>query len=177
MLRQPAYSSTGSSTRAIRTRPRPWASTRTTSLSPSPASLAAPIGIVICCVLEARERPGVRVVVPFACFASVAIGKGRDNGERTVPMSSNACPTLDDAGASTQRAIIDLVMTAKEMLLQRAPLFTESQATAALRVVEAQAELASYFEQEAQLSSDELDAREDAWAQSNAREAIREEPW
>ena len=68
-------------------------------------------------------------------------------------------------------------MTAKEMLLQRAPLFTESQATAALRVVEAQAELAAYFDDEVKLSNKELDAREDAWAELNAREAIREEPW
>lgn len=68
-------------------------------------------------------------------------------------------------------------MTAKEKLLERAPDFTEAEATAALRVVEAQAELAHYFDEEAKLSSEALDARERAWAETNAREAIREESW
>jgi hypothetical protein len=68
-------------------------------------------------------------------------------------------------------------MTAKEKLLERAPGFTEAEATAALRVVDAQAELARYFDEEAKLSSDAVDEREDAWAEANAREAIREEPW
>jgi hypothetical protein len=68
-------------------------------------------------------------------------------------------------------------MTAKEKLLAEAPGWTDAQATAALRVVEAQAELEAYFEAEASLSPDELDAREDVWAEQNAREAIREEPW
>ena len=68
-------------------------------------------------------------------------------------------------------------MTAKEKLLERAPLFTEAQATAALRVVETHAELAAYFDEEAKLSRDELNKREDAWAETNAREAVREEPW
>jgi hypothetical protein len=68
-------------------------------------------------------------------------------------------------------------MTAKERLLERAPDFTEAEATAALRVVEAQAELARYFDKEAKLSTDTLDKRENTWAETNAREAIREEPW
>jgi hypothetical protein len=67
-------------------------------------------------------------------------------------------------------------MTAKERLLERAPDFTEAEATAALRVVEAQAELARYFDEEATLSSETLDERERAWAEGNAREAIRQEP-
>jgi hypothetical protein len=68
-------------------------------------------------------------------------------------------------------------MTAKEQLLERAPGFTEAEATAALRVVDAQAELARYFDEEAGLSSDALEKREGGWAEANAREAIREEPW
>lgn len=68
-------------------------------------------------------------------------------------------------------------MTAREKLLERAPAFTEAEATAALRVVEAQAELAHYFDEEAELSGDVLDERERAWAEANAREAIREESW
>jgi hypothetical protein len=68
-------------------------------------------------------------------------------------------------------------MTAKEKLLERAPGFTEAEATAALRVVDAQAELARYFNEEAKLSDEVLDERENAWAEANAREAIREEPW
>lgn len=65
-------------------------------------------------------------------------------------------------------------MTAKEKSLAAAPGWTDAQATAALRVVEAQAELEAYFEAEANLSADELDAREDRWAERNAREAIRD---
>jgi hypothetical protein len=68
-------------------------------------------------------------------------------------------------------------MTAKEKLLERAPDFTEAEATAALRVVDAQAELARYFDEEAKLSSETVDERERAWAEANAREAIREESW
>jgi hypothetical protein len=68
-------------------------------------------------------------------------------------------------------------MTAKEKLLEEAPRWTDAQATAALRVVEAQAGLAAYLDEEEQLSTKELDAREDRWAEANAREAIREEPW
>ena len=68
-------------------------------------------------------------------------------------------------------------MTAKELLLAQAPSWTDAQATAALRVVQAQAELAAYLEDEAKLSPEELDNREDDWAQGNAREAIREERW
>ncbi|MGA8354001.1 MAG: hypothetical protein WB698_07540 [Solirubrobacteraceae bacterium] len=68
-------------------------------------------------------------------------------------------------------------MTAKDTLLERAPLFTEAQATAALRAVEAQAELADYLDEEAKLSDEALEMRERAWAETNVREAVREEPW
>ena len=68
-------------------------------------------------------------------------------------------------------------MTAKEKLLERAPRLSEVQAEAALRVIEAQIELAEYFEEESKLSAEELKAREDRWAEANAREMIREEPW
>ncbi|HXM86424.1 MAG TPA: hypothetical protein VN889_02210 [Solirubrobacteraceae bacterium] len=68
-------------------------------------------------------------------------------------------------------------MTAKEELLERVPGFTEAEATAALRVVEAQAELARYFDEEAKCSDDAVDGLENAWAEANAREAIREESW
>ncbi len=67
-------------------------------------------------------------------------------------------------------------MTAKEKLLEEAPRWTDAQATAALPVVEAQSGLATYFDEE-ERSVEELDAREDRWAEANAREAIREEPW
>jgi|GEM_PF-1402164 len=69
------------------------------------------------------------------------------------------------------------VMTAKELLLKEASHWTDAQATAALRVVASQAELDTYLDEESRLSADELDAREDRWAEANAREAIREEPW
>lgn len=62
-------------------------------------------------------------------------------------------------------------VTAREKLLQQAPQWNDAQATAALRVVEAHDELASYLDAEA-LSADR---REDRWATANAREAIREE--
>lgn len=68
-------------------------------------------------------------------------------------------------------------MTAKEMLLERAPHWSEAQAIAALRVVEAQSELAKYLHAEAKLTPSERKAREDRFAEANAREAIREEPW
>lgn len=61
-------------------------------------------------------------------------------------------------------------MTAKEKLLQQAPQWNDAQATAALRVVEAHHELASYLDEEAP-------STEDRWATANAREAIREERW
>lgn len=70
-----------------------------------------------------------------------------------------------------------MMMTAKEKLLAVAPSWTEAEATAALRVVEAHAQLAAYLDEEAQLSSEELDAREDAWAEQNARDTVREERW
>ena len=64
-------------------------------------------------------------------------------------------------------------VTAKETLLQQAPQWNDAQATAALRVVEAHDELATYLD--AQVPS--ADEREDRWATENAREAIREERW
>jgi hypothetical protein len=68
-------------------------------------------------------------------------------------------------------------VTAKEQLLERAPELTEAQAEAVLRVLKAQDELEAYFEKEAGLSDEESAAREDLWAEANAREAVREEPW
>lgn len=64
-------------------------------------------------------------------------------------------------------------VTAKDELLQQVPRWNDAQATAALRVVEAHDELASYLDQ--QVPSD--DERGDRWATENAREAIREERW
>jgi hypothetical protein len=64
-------------------------------------------------------------------------------------------------------------MTAKEKLLQQAPQWNDAQATAALRVVEAHDELASYLDEKAPSTEE----REDRWAAANAREAIREERW
>jgi hypothetical protein len=68
-------------------------------------------------------------------------------------------------------------VTAKEKLLERAPELTEVQAEAMLRVLKAQDELEAYFDAEAKLSDEEIAASEDRWAEANAREAIREEPW
>lgn len=68
-------------------------------------------------------------------------------------------------------------VTAKEKLLERAPELTEVQAEAMLRVLKAQDELEAYFEAEAKLSDEEIAAREDRWAEANARDAVREEPW
>ena len=68
-------------------------------------------------------------------------------------------------------------MTAKEKLLEEAPGWADAQATAALRAVETHGGLAAYFDDEAKLSADELDRREDRWAEANAREAVRGEPW
>jgi hypothetical protein len=68
-------------------------------------------------------------------------------------------------------------MTAKELLLEQAPSWSDAQATAALRVVESQTELATYLDEEASSSAEELDEHEDSWAQENAREAILDEPW
>jgi hypothetical protein len=64
-------------------------------------------------------------------------------------------------------------VTAKEKLLQQAPQWNDAQATAALRVVEAHHELASYLGEE----GPSADESEDRWATANAREAIREERW
>ncbi len=63
-------------------------------------------------------------------------------------------------------------MTAKDLLLEQAPSWSDAQATAALRVVAAQTALAAYLTDEANGSTEELDAREDCWAEASAREAI-----
>jgi hypothetical protein len=68
-------------------------------------------------------------------------------------------------------------MTAKEKLLAEAPRWTDAQATASLRVVAAHDALASYLDDERKRSAEELDAREDQWAEASARDAIREESW
>ena len=68
-------------------------------------------------------------------------------------------------------------MSAKEQLLRQAPDWSEAQATAALRVVDAQDELAKYFEAEAKLTPAEVEAREDCMAEANARALLREDPW
>ena len=68
-------------------------------------------------------------------------------------------------------------VSAKEKLLEQAPRWTDAQATAALRVDEAQAGLAAYLDEEMKLSSAELNTRENRWAEANACEAVREEPW
>lgn len=54
-------------------------------------------------------------------------------------------------------------------------MWSEAQAIAALRVVHAQDELAGYFEAKGKLTPAEQQACEDRWAETNAREAIREE--
>lgn len=68
-------------------------------------------------------------------------------------------------------------MTAKEQLLERVEGWTEAQAAAALRVVDAQSELSAFLDEESELSDAERDARDDRWAHAAAREAIRDEPW
>jgi hypothetical protein len=68
-------------------------------------------------------------------------------------------------------------MTAKEKLFEEAPGWTDAQAITALRAVETQTGLAAYFDEEAKLSAEELNGREDRWAEANAHEAVREEPW
>lgn len=68
-------------------------------------------------------------------------------------------------------------MTAKERVLELAPQWSEAQAAAALRVVQAQDELTEYFEAEAKLTPEQLQARDDRRAEANARALIREEPW
>jgi ketopantoate reductase len=87
-------------------------------------------------------------------------------------------PSATARDLSTRRPNANLgVVTAKEKLLEEAPRWTDAQATAALRVVEAQNGLAAYFDEEERSTEKDLDAREDRWAEANAREAIREEPW
>jgi hypothetical protein len=78
----------------------------------------------------------------------------------------------DSASGPNLRATIR-AMTAKEKLLQQAPQWNDAQATAALRVVEAHDELASYLDKK----PPSTDEHEDHWAMANAREAIREERW
>jgi hypothetical protein len=68
-------------------------------------------------------------------------------------------------------------MTAKELLLEQAPSWSDAQAAAALRAVASQTEMATYLDNEASCSAEELDEREDGWAKASAREAILEEPW
>jgi hypothetical protein len=68
-------------------------------------------------------------------------------------------------------------MTAKEKVLELAPKWSEAKATAVLRVVQAQDELAGYFAVEAKLTPAQLKARENRRARANARSLIREEPW
>jgi hypothetical protein len=75
LLKQPAYSSRRSSTRAIKTRPRPCALTCTTSPSRNPASLNAPIGMVIWCLLDTRERLRAWGGAPPSFFTFVAMRK------------------------------------------------------------------------------------------------------
>lgn len=82
---------------------------------------------------------------------------------------------LSFVGVATRR--YSFGMTAKEKLLEEAPGWTDAQAIAALRAVETQDGLAAYLDEEAKLSSNELDRREDRWAEANAREAVREESW
>jgi hypothetical protein len=82
---------------------------------------------------------------------------------------------LDEARRGRERscAVPIRAVTAKEKLVQQAPQWNDAQATAALHVVEAHDELASYLDKKAP-SADEHD---DRWATANAREAIREERW
>lgn len=68
-------------------------------------------------------------------------------------------------------------MTAKEQVLREAPEWSEATATAVLRVVEAQSKLEAWFERESGLSPEQVREREAHWAETNARELIREEPW
>lgn len=75
--------------------------------------------------------------------------------------------------AARTAAEYDSCMTAKEKLLQQAPQWNDAQATAALRVVEAHDELASYLDEDATSAKE----REGSWAMANAREAIPEERW
>ena len=46
-----------------------------------------------------------------------------------------------------------------------------------LLVVEAQSKLEAWFEREAKLSPEQVREREARWAETNARDLIREEPW
>jgi hypothetical protein len=68
-------------------------------------------------------------------------------------------------------------VTAKEKLLKDAPGWSETTATAVLRVVEAQSKLEAWFERESKLSPEQVREREARRARANARDLIREEPW
>ncbi len=68
-------------------------------------------------------------------------------------------------------------MTAKEQVLKEAPGWSETTATAVLRVVEAQSKLEAWFEHESKLSPEQVGEREARWARANARDLIREEHW
>jgi hypothetical protein len=68
-------------------------------------------------------------------------------------------------------------VTAKEKVLKDAPDWSEAVATAVLRVVDSQDKLEAWFEAESKLTPAEVKARDDARAEANARELIREEPW
>jgi hypothetical protein len=68
-------------------------------------------------------------------------------------------------------------VTAKEKVLKDAPDWSEAVATAVLRVVDSQTKLEAWFEAESKLTPAEVKARDDARAEANARELIREEPW
>jgi hypothetical protein len=68
-------------------------------------------------------------------------------------------------------------VTAKEKVLERAPGWTEAQATAALAVVESQARLEAFFAAEARMSDEEIRAREVRRAEVNAGDLLREETW
>lgn len=92
---------------------------------------------------------------------------------RTVSAFDASAEFDNDPRAARNPGRYDSGMTAKEKLLQQAPQWNDAQATAALRVVEAHDELASYLDEDATSA----EQREDSWAVANAREAIREERW
>lgn len=99
-------------------------------------------------------------------------------GRRDAPRRRSGHPCggrLSFVGVATRR--YSYGMMAKEKLLEQAPGWTDAQAIAALRAVETQGGLAAYFDDEAKLPANELDGRDDRWAEANARKAVREEPW
>lgn len=64
-----------------------------------------------------------------------------------------------------------------KLLLERAPHWSEAQATAAMQAAERESELGAYLDAEQAMAPAEQDAREDEWAAGNARDAVREQPW